>query len=223
MIFILSVFLACPPPSRSLPSLLPGAAPGPPLMDGPRQRPPGGGGGRRGGFRRGPTRPDPTPAGGSDLPVAPISALRPCWKPLVGRIPAKRVRARGEGGRGKPGGTWDTRQCRARMGMERVKGLGGQRCPWGRASLCHRLEKGARAAPGGPPAPQESRLVFQSRRAGIFSVQQISLMAQWRSASTLGALALVAAGGWGFLRGHGAQRLGRSPAEAKGHQEPARR
>lgn len=59
VIFILSVFLFSPLPRCNLPSLLLGAAPGSSLMDGPRQRPRGGGDGRRGGFRHGLPRPPP--------------------------------------------------------------------------------------------------------------------------------------------------------------------
>lgn len=66
---------------------------------------------------------------------------------------------------------------------------------------------------GGPLAPREPRLVFQSRRAGIFSVQQISLMAQRWSSGTLGTLARWQLQGGGFPRGHGGHSLGRSPAD----------
>lgn len=55
---------------------------------------------------------------------------------------------------------------------------------------------------GGPLAPWEPRLVFQSRRAGIFSVQQISLMAQRWSRGTLGTLARWQLQGGGFPGGH---------------------
>lgn len=65
------------------------------------------------------------------------------------------------------------------MGTEMTKGLGE---PWGVPGVMPPCATSGKREPTlpwrGPLAPQEPRLVFQSRRAGIFSVQQISLMAQ---------------------------------------------
>lgn len=188
VIFILSVFLFSPLPPCNLPPLLLGAAPGSSLMDGPRQRPPGGGDGRR---RRWPARgllaqPDPTSSGRSDLAVAPTSAPRRCSSPGAesGNDPSrKRAQAIGEGVQEKTRRHRRHGQCQAGMAMGSTKGLGQPQ----RAGVCLGSCLPVPPTPGKteptppwgvPPAPREPRLVFQSRRAGIFSVRQISLMAQ---------------------------------------------
>lgn len=78
----------------------------------------------------------------------------------------------------------------------------------GHVSLCRPCTPGALAALGGPAAPREPRLVFQSRRAGIFSVPQISAMAR-RHAGCAGTASVPGGGSVGAeapgetRRGHG--------------------
>lgn len=69
-------------------------------------------------------------------------------------------------------------QRQAGTGTELTKGVGETRGV-GMSLSWHLPVPSLGKGRGGPLAPQEPRLVFQSRHTGIFSVQQISLMAQW--------------------------------------------
>lgn len=103
---------------------------------------------------------------------------------------------------GENRGLWAP-QRQVGLGMEILKGLGESRGAGLSLESFFPVPPPGKGSPrcsgGGPLAPREPRLVFQSRRAGIFSVQQISLMAQRWSRGTL---ARWQPRGGGCPRGH---------------------